>query len=506
QLKNEINERMQIDETLQKTNEFLDTLIKSSPLAIFSLDIKGTVLSWNEAAKKIFGWQKSEVIGRIVPNFHGTDGYGQRALQGEVFTNIELTPLKKDGLPTDISFSTAPLRDKNGNITGIIAIIADITERKKMEEELLKAQQLESIGVLAGVMAHNFNNVLTSVSGNIQLAKMKIQPETKAFDLLGSAEISLIKAQELSVQLLTFAKGGAPQKKTISISSLIKDSCTMAQQGSKSECEFSIEKDLWQVEADSGQLSLVFSNIVINASQAMPQGGIIRVAANNLIVDAGQDLQLEPGKYVHISVEDQGPGIPENNLSKIFDPYFTTKVESSGLGLAAAYSIIKNHNGHIYAKSLPGEGTVFHIYLPAFGDFIAAEEEAELLTGYGNILVMDDDKMLKIMVEEMLNVLGYESEFANDGDEAVKMYKKALESGKPYDAVMLDLTIPGGMGGKEAVKILLETDPNLKAIVFSGYSDDPVMSNHRKYGFKGMLSKPFNLESLGKALHDVLKN
>lgn len=506
QLKIEISERELKDKALRETNEFLDTLIKSSPLAIISVDLQGTILTWNEAAEMIFGWQKSEVIGHLAQKFHDTNGYAQRALKGEVFTDIELTPIKKDGLPVDISFSTAPLRDNNGNVTGIIVIIADITERKKMEKELLKAQKLESVGALAGGIAHNFNNILTSVSGNIQLAKMKIEPETKAFDLLSSAEKSLIKAQELSVQLLTFAKGGAPQKKIISISGLIKTSCIMANQGSKSECEFSIEKDLWQVEADIGQLSLVFSNIVINASQAMPQGGIIRVAANNLIVDAGQDLQLEPGKYVHISVEDQGPGIPENNLSKIFDPYFTTKVESSGLGLAAAYSIIKNHNGHIYAKSLPGEGTVFHIYLPAFGDFIAAEEEAELLTGYGSILVMDDDKMLKIMVEEMLNVLGYESEFANDGDEAVKMYKKALESGKPYDAVMLDLTIPGGMGGKEAVKILLETDPNLKAIVFSGYSDDPVMSNHRKYGFKGMLSKPFNLESLGKALHDVLKN
>lgn len=505
QLKNEVSERKQKDEVLRKANEFLDTLIKSSPLAIFSVDSEGTVLLWNEAAEKIFGWQKSEVIGRIIPQFHDTERYGQRALQGEAFTNIEVSILKKDGLPVDISFSTAPLSDAGGSITGVIAIIADITERKKMEKELLKAQKLELVGVLAGGIAHNFNNILASVSGNIQLAKMQAQSETKIFDLLSLAEKALTKAQELSVQLLTFAKGGAPQKRIISISKLIKDSCTIAQQGSKSECKFSVPEDLWSVQADAGQISLVFSNIVTNANQAMPKGGIIRVAARNSTLDDRRDLPMKHRRYVHVSIEDQGPGIPEKNLSKIFDLYFTTKVGSSGLGLAAAYSIIKKHNGHIFVKSRPGVGTAFHIYLPAFSNVIPVEERDDLLSGHANILVMDDDNMLKIMMKEMLNVLGYESEFAKDGDEAVEMYKKALESGKPYDAVMLDLTIPGGMGGKEAVEKLLEIDHKLRAIVFSGYSDDPVMSNHSKYGFKGMLPKPFSLESIGKALHDVLK-
>jgi len=238
----------------------------------------------------------------------------------------------------------------------------------------------------------------------------------------------------------------------------------------------------------------------------MPEGGIILITAENLLPEKGNDIPVDPGRYIRISIKDQGAGIAEKNLSKIFDPYFTTKEEGSGLGLATAYSIIKKHDGHISVDSGSGTGTTFHIYLPASGKEIQLKEEStDLLTGEGKILVMDDDKLLKEMMGQMLEMMGYEAEFARDGAEAIELFKKARESGKPYDTVILDLTIPGGMGGKEAIKKLLEIDPELRSVVFSGYSDDPVMSNYHKYGFSGMMSKPFDMQTLGKVLHDVMK-
>jgi len=275
--------------------------------------------------------------------------------------------------------------------------------------------------------------------------------------------------------------------------------------GSKSGFEFSIAEDLWPIEADLGQISQVINNIVINANQAMPEAGIIRITADNLVLEQGCGMQVKPGRYIRISIKDQGTGIAKKDLSKIFDPYFTTKNEGSGLGLAAAYSIIKKHNGHISVNSSLGAGTTFDIYLPASDKAVPKKKEADLLKGTGKILLMDDDRMLREMAEAMLEILGYEPEFAEDGAAAIEMYNKAKSSEKPYDVVILDLTIPGGMGGEEVIKKLLKIDPELKAIVFSGYSESPVMSNYREYGFKGMMAKPFDFKTLGKVLNDVLK-
>lgn len=389
-------------------------------------------------------------------------------------------------------------------IPHIVSITRDITERRRMEEELLKADKLESVGILAGGIAHDFNNILDSVIGNISLAGMHLKPGSKIFDLLSAAETASMRAPGLTGQLLTFAGSGTPLKETASISNLIKESSLFMLRGSKSECDFSIEEDLWPIDADMGQIGQVISNIVINADQAMPEGGIIRVAAENLVLEEKNEMPVKPGRCIRISVQDQGAGIAEKHLSKIFDPYFTTKQTGSGLGLATAYSIIKKHNGHISVESLPGAETIFSIYLPASDKKIPVAEEFDLITGAGKILVMDDNRMLSEMAVDMLETLGYEAELAKDGAEAIEMYDKAKGSEKPYDAVILDLTIQSGMGGKEAVKKLLEIDPELKAIVFSGYSDSPVMSNYREYGFKGMMAKPFDFQTLGKVLNEVL--
>jgi len=396
-------------------------------------------------------------------------------------------------------------RSESGKISKLSGTVQDITERKRIEKELLRSQKLESVGLLAGGIAHDFNNILTVILGNVSLAMNQITPDGEIFDLLKEVETASARAHTLTRQLLTFAKGGAPVKETASIKDILKESSSFVLRGSKSGCEFSIAEDLWPAEVDVGQMSQVINNIVVNANQAMPNGGIIQVAAENLLINNGQGFPLKPGRYIRISIKDQGVGIAGKHLANIFDPYFTTKQEGSGIGLAVTYSIIKKHNGHITVESRLGAGTTFHIYLPASEKAVPEKEEVRLIKGQGRILVMDDESSLREIIGIMLVKLGYESELAKDGAEAIDMYKAAIESGKPYNAVILDLTISGGMGGAEAINKLLEIDPEVKAIVSSGYSNDPVMANFQEYGFKGMMPKPFKLVLLSKVLHEVLQ-
>lgn len=384
------------------------------------------------------------------------------------------------------------------------------TERKNMEAELQKAQKLGSLGILAGGIAHNFNNILTAIAGNISLAKMYAKPGLEVFDILTEAEKASLKAKNLVQQLLTFSTGGMPKKKAISIAKLIKDSANFALSGSNVRCAFSILDDLWTVEVDEDQISHAINNLIINAKQAMSEGGVIKVSTENITIGSENFLPLKDGKYINISIEDQGSGIPEEDLQKIFDPYFTTKQGGSGLGLATAYSIIKKHDGHITVESKPGVGTTSYIYLPAYEEKILtmnSEGKVSITSsGRGKILVMDDEEIVSSVVGRMLAQCGYEADFAKDGTEAITLYKKAKASDQPFEAVIIDLIIFGGMGGKEAIKKLFEIDPDVKAIVSSGYSSDPVMANFKDYGFKSVLSKPYKMEELCKVLHSVIKD
>jgi len=444
---------------------------------------------------------------------------------------------RPDGEERTVETSAAAITYKGQ--PAALAVIRDVSERKRMEEELIKAQKLESVGVLAGGIAHDFNNLLTAILGNISLARMYADPKDKMFERLTEAEKVSLRAKDLTQQLLTFAKGGAPVKRVTYIGELIKDSASFAVRGSNVRCEFSIPDDpstssgqapstssgqapstgastelgegsgqaLWWVEVDEGQMSQVINNVVINAQQAMPEGGIIKVRAENMTVGAGfkPAPTIEDGKYVKITIEDRGIGIPKEHLPKIFDPYFTTKQKGSGLGLATAYSIIKKHDGFITVESKVGVGTTFYIYLPASQKEILRKEEGEkLLVGKGKILVMDDEKVVREVAGNMLDILGHEVEFASDGAEAIESYKIARESGQPFDVVILDLTVPGGMGGKEAIRKLLEIDPGVKAIVSSGYSNDPVMAEFRGYGFRGVIAKPYKIKELSEVLYNVI--
>jgi nitrogen-specific signal transduction histidine kinase/CheY-like chemotaxis protein len=401
--------------------------------------------------------------------------------------------------------TNTPIYNTNGTVSKQ-AMFIDITDRKAREEELLYGRKLESIGILAGGIAHDFNNLLAGILGNIELAKMLTVREGNVYERLEEAGQATLRAKDLTMQLLTFSKGGEPVKSIIAIGELIKESVRFALRGSNVKCEFSIPDNLWPVDVDEGQMNQVVNNVIINADQAMPEGGTITVACENVTLGASEVPPLKEGKYIRISVEDRGIGISKEHLSRIFDPYFTTKQRGSGLGLATSYSIIKKHHGQITVESARGVGTVIRIYLPASEGTVVKKDvkKEELLKGAGRILVMDDDEILRGASKSMLKVLGYEVALAQEGAEAIAAYQQAKEAGRPFDAVIMDLTIPGGMGGKETIKKLLEIDPAAKAIVSSGYSNDPVMAEYAKYGFRGAMIKPYRIKDLGAVISRVI--
>lgn len=406
---------------------------------------------------------------------------------------------------------SSPLIDSNGKYYGRIWYFRDVTEKHQRDEALLRTEKLESTGLLAGGIAHDFNNLLTGILGNVNVAKMHVKPGEEVYERLKAAEKATSRAKDLTRQLLTFSKGGAPVKKVVSIMALIKDSAGFALRGSDVKYEFSIHDDLWPVEVDEGQISQVINNLVINAGHAMIEGGTIYVRAENHTAEHEEiqhDLCLREGKYIKISIEDQGIGISEELFQKIFDPYFTTKEDGSGLGLTTCYSIIKNHNGYITVESEVGAGSTFYIYLPASEVEITPEKDEDAeerpIVGKGKILVMDDEEMIRDVALQMLSHIGYEVEVAEDGADTIELYVKAKESNRPFDTIIMDLTIAGGMGGEETIQKLLETDPEIKAIASSGYSNDPIMASFRDYGFKGVLVKPYKIKELSETLHRVI--
>jgi PAS domain S-box-containing protein len=384
----------------------------------------------------------------------------------------------------------------------------DITEQEMLHTQLLKNQKLESLGVLAGGIAHDFNNLLTGIIANISLAKIFVNPEEKAFKRLEEAEKAADSAKELTQHLLTFSKGGDPVKKIASIEQLVMDSASFVLRGSNVRCEFLPHNDIWQVEVDVGQINQVVNNLIINADQSMPEGGIIRVCLENLTLDTNEIVPVKAGRYVKLTIEDRGIGIPDEYQSKIFDPYFTTKQKGSGLGLATVHSIIKKHDGHICVESKVGFGTAFHVYLPASMKELprTIHKEVKHHSGYGKILLMDDDETIRDVANEILGHLGYRVALCNDGNEALALYRQAMEQEEPFDVVIMDLTVPGGMGGKEAMKNLLEINNEAKGIVSSGYCNDPILSNYREYGFSGVVTKPYNFGELSEIVHDLISH
>lgn len=364
---------------------------------------------------------------------------------------------------------------------------------------------MEAIGTLAGGIAHDFNNMLGIITGNISYVLSRLNKDDELYEVLTDIQESSKQAQGLTNQLLTFSKGGAPVKKVADINKIIRDAAIFSIRGAASKCIFNLSEDLWPVEVDEGQINQVVNNLVINANQAMPNGGAIAICTENVTIESESGIPLPSGRYVKIVIEDQGIGIPEKHLLNIFEPYFTTKQKGSGLGLTTTYSIIKKHEGYITVYSEIEKGTVFNIYLPtSLNDFKEPKDQKEAKhKGQGKILVMDDQEPILKMVGRMLKSMGYKTAFSADGSQAIKMYKKAQTTEDAFDAVILDLTVPGGMGGLKTIIELLKIDSNVKAIASSGYSNDPIMSNYEDYGFCGIVPKPYTKSQLAEILNNI---
>jgi len=507
----------EVEDALAIEKEHLAVITRLTDNSVVITDPHGEIVLINGSAENLTGWTGGDAIGKHFGEvFHIVDERKQtlctnlveRVLEagGIVDNDGPMTLTARDGTELLVTNNGAPVYNRDSNIVGVILVFRNVTEKQKMEADLLKIQRFESIGILASGIAHDFNNILTGIMGNISLARMDMDPGNQNFERLMRAEKASSEAKNLTRQLLTFSKGGTPILRTIPIVGLLRESASFVLRGSNVRCKFFISVDLWPVEVDEGQISQVINNMIINANQAMPEGGIIEIHAENIIPTTGDAPSLGNKRCVKISIEDHGIGIPEGSLQKIFTPYFTTKRSGSGLGLAVSHSIVKNHGGHIDVESQVGIGTTFSIYLPASLEETVTERklEEQLFVGNEKILVMDDDGVVRELAREMLHNMGYRVIVAIDGNQAIDLYTKAKDSGSPFDAVIVDLTVPGGMGGRETIQKLLKIDPEAKAIVSSGYSNDPMMTDFRTHGFSEAIAKPYRIKELSKTLYKAL--
>jgi PAS domain S-box-containing protein len=484
---------------------------------VITTDTNGDVTLINKIAEQLTGWSQTEAAGKPLKSLFKTMHATTRqpmpnpvevVLRTASIFNLDQTVILvgRDGAERAVADSAAPIRDREGSVIGAVLVFRDVTAKQKSEAELLKESKLESVGLLAGGIAHDFNNILQGILGNLSLARMNAHSIEKMLERVERVEKSAMRAKDLTQQLVMFARGGAPIRKPVQITGLVKDATTFALHGSNVTCEFSLATDAWLVDVDEGQFRQVINNIALNAVQAMAEGGKIEVRVENVELMTGHLPPLKEGKYVKISIRDYGTGIRPEHLQRVFDPYFTTRPGARGLGLASAYSVVRKHDGQIKVESEISKGTTFQIYLPASAraaEAPARESEQKRFFGRGRVLIMDDEVDILTLAGEMLKVMGYEVETAKDGTEALEKYAVAANGGHPFSVVIMDLTIPEGMGGKEAIRRLKALDPQVKAIVSSGYSYDPVMANFQEHGFSGVIPKPYVMDELGRVLAEV---
>jgi PAS domain S-box-containing protein len=480
-----------------------------APMGYFTLSPDGEILELNLCGSQMIGKEREHLKNSQFRFFITDDTKPAFNLFLEsVFESPGIKTCEADLLNSDNSLfpiyitGVAPENGEHCLIT-----MTDISERKRIEEGLQKIQKLESLGILAGGIAHNFNNLLCGIFGYIDMAyESSTQKQVKGylFEVLNTID----RARGLTQQLLTFAKGGAPVKKYDPMLPFLKDTVQFALSGSNVSCNFDLPEDLWPCSFDKSQIEQVVDNLVINARQAMSNGGTIWFSATNIHLSENEHPSLLPGDYIKISIRDCGTGISKETLPKIFDPYFTTKTDGAGLGLSTSYSIITRHEGSIDVNSEPGKGTVFNFYLPTLKKNAAPVQEPDVAKyeGTGVILVMDDEDVVLKIITEMLTVMGHSVICKLNGSDAVEFFKDKKRSGRRIVAMIFDLTVPGGMGGKDAVREIRKLDADIPVFVASGYSDDPVMSDPNAYGFTASIHKPFRLAELAEMLKKNLHN
>ncbi len=496
----------------------VQALLDNSPVGILFMDFDRVIQRTNREISRITGYSQEELVGDTTRKLYATEELYETVgnsnytiLMEKGFHQVNSEIQTKDGTLV-MCYWRGRVIVAEGGMEGVVWNLEDISMRLKMEEELLKVKKLESIGVLAGGIAHDFNNLLLAIIGNISLAQRLAENDNKVYELLSSAQKASLRAKDLTVKLLTFASGGEPIKATESLPELIEKSTSFVLSGSNVKCVFDFANDLWPVSMDKSQINQVIQNLVINADYFMPDGGTMTISCENFQTTSGQIPGLNDGRYVCVKVQDKGTGIIKKNISKVFDPYFSTKEKDSnkgsGLGLSIVHAIIAKHGGKILVDSTPGKGSIFTIFLPAIPeeDTSLSGQGKDLQSKKGRILVMDDEEIIRKVVCEMLTHLGYEAEQASDGNEAITLYEEHRGRGKGYDVVIMDLTIPGGMGGAEAVQKLMTLDPQAKVIVSSGYSHDPILDNYEEFGFCNIVSKPYQLEDLSLVLSKTLSS
>ena len=509
----DITDRKRAEAAREQSEQRFRDIAHTMADLIWEVDAEGRYVYVSPKVQGLLGYDPTELIGQ--PPFTlleeadaklAEDRFRDCAEAGKPLRNFEVTAVHRTGELVRLQLNAVPVFDKEGRVEGFRGVSTNVTERRRMEEEALRREKLESLGVLAGGMAHEFNNLLTALTGNIALARTQIPDGTHAHIRLLAAEKALGRARDLTKRLLVFARGGAPVLRAATIGELVRESVSFAMTGSRAHLEISIADDLLPAAVDQGQLRQVLQNLVINADQAMPHGGVVKVRARNVVVDPGSHEGLDAGRYVRIDVTDEGIGIEPHDRERMFDPFFSTKASGSGLGLSVSYSVVRKHGGQILVDSTPGQGSVFSIYLPA------SREQCQPNSEGGSpepdrvrILVMDDDGMIQDLAGAVLVSGGYDVTVTADGGAAVQAYRDARVEGRPYAVVVLDLVVPGGMGGLDANQLLLETDPGALTIVSSGYSNDPVMAEYASHGFSAVVAKPYHPTELLEAVRALLE-
>ncbi|MBN2344582.1 MAG: PAS domain S-box protein [Deltaproteobacteria bacterium] len=513
----DITETKHAQLALAEEKERLMVTLQSIGDGVITTDTTGNVVLMNKAAEKMTGWSSVDAMGRPLAEVFNIineitrkqcENPVARVLEtGEIVELANHTGLiTRDKREIVIADSASPIKNARNETIGVVLVFRDMTEKKKLESVVEVSSRLDSLGVLAGGIAHDFNNLLGGIYGYIDMA-IESARDVQTSEYLSKTISTIERARALTQQLLTFAKGGAPVQKIAPLFPFVQETAQFALSGTNVSCDFSIQKDLWHCNYDRNQVGQVIDNLIINAQQAMPVGGNITVSAQNVSLAETEHPLLAGGNYVKVSVKDNGVGIPRGLLARIFDPFFTTKTKGHGLGLATCYSIINRHGGCIDVNSEPGEGSVFDVYLPAadISDGDIAVPQVARHKGSGAFLVMDDEEVMRDILKQMLESVGYSVICKDNGRDAIAFLSAELEANRPVSGMIFDLTVPGGMGGMEAIAELRKIDAKTPAFVASGYADGTVMRNPAEYGFTASLRKPFRKSELIEMLEKHMK-
>ncbi len=514
----DITRQKEMEANLQNEKERLAVTLQSIGDGVITTDINGKVMLVNKVATQLTGWEQKNAVGKPLTEIfeiinQNTGQPHENPVKKVLATGktVELQNgtvlISRNGDKHIIADSGAPIKNSEGKTIGVVLVFRDMTAKHKMQKIVQRAAKLESLGILAGGIAHDFNNLLGGIYGFIDLARM-VTTNREIAEYLDSSAETINRARHLTGQLLTFAKGGSPVRKVSSLFPFIKEIAHFALSGSNISCTCNVPGNLWHCFIDKNQLSQVVENLIINAKQAMPNGGIIQITAANIHETQNAHPGLQNNKYVKISIKDEGTGIPDNLIPHIFDPFYTTKTQGHGLGLATSYSIMEKHDGLIEVESKPGVGTTFHLYLPATTskDNQTRQNSISLHRGSETFVIMDDEPALLKTMKFMLTSFGYEVICHQEGSKLTEFYQQALADNLKIKAMIFDLTIPGGMGGKETVAQIRKLNQEIPIFVSSGYSDNPVIANPEKYGFTDSISKPFRLKELSRLLNKYLAN